>query len=58
MHPTFAEHRRLCPATSFSRSGTKADGGCLTGEHTDALLAELEYDAVAIADLRSRGIVA
>ncbi|MFF3573342.1 CaiB/BaiF CoA transferase family protein [Nocardia jiangxiensis] len=57
-HPTFDVHRRLAPATTFSRSRTKADGGCLIGEHTDALLAEIGYDAAAIADLRARGIVA
>ena len=27
------------------------------GEHTDAILAELGYDAVAIADLRARAVV-
>jgi crotonobetainyl-CoA:carnitine CoA-transferase CaiB-like acyl-CoA transferase len=27
------------------------------GEHTDALLAEAEYDAAAIADLRARGVI-
>jgi crotonobetainyl-CoA:carnitine CoA-transferase CaiB-like acyl-CoA transferase len=58
VHPTFDEHRRLSPATTFSRSRTKADGGCLTGQHTDSLLAEIGYDEAAVADLRSRGIVA
>lgn len=56
-HPTFEVHRRLSPATTFSRSRTKADGGCLTGQHTDDLLAEIGYDAEAITDLRTRGIV-
>jgi crotonobetainyl-CoA:carnitine CoA-transferase CaiB-like acyl-CoA transferase len=27
------------------------------GEHTDAVLRELGYDAAAIADLRARGVV-
>ncbi|WP_281260899.1 CaiB/BaiF CoA transferase family protein [Nocardia nova] len=58
VHPTFDVHRRLSPATTFSRSRTKADGGCLTGEHTDALLTEIGYDTAKIADLRARGIVA
>lgn len=56
-HPVFEVHRRLGPATGFSRSRTKADGGCLTGEHTDALLADLGYSEAAAADLRVRGIV-
>jgi crotonobetainyl-CoA:carnitine CoA-transferase CaiB-like acyl-CoA transferase len=58
VHPTFDVHRRLGPATTFSRSRTKADGGCLAGDHTDALLAEIGYDDAAITDLRTRGIVA
>lgn len=57
MSPTFDEHRRLSPVTRFSRSSTKADGGCLVGEHTDSLLAEIGYDETAIADLRERNIV-
>jgi crotonobetainyl-CoA:carnitine CoA-transferase CaiB-like acyl-CoA transferase len=57
VHPTFDVHRRLSPATTFSRSRTKADGGCLTGEHTDAVLTEIGYDTEKIADLRARGIV-
>ncbi|WP_258081042.1 CaiB/BaiF CoA transferase family protein [Nocardia nova] len=58
VHPTFDVHRRLSPATTFSRSRTKADGGCLTGEHTDAVLTEIGYDTAKIADLRARGVVA
>ena len=29
----------------------------LLGEHTDEILAELGYDAAAVADLRARGVV-
>jgi crotonobetainyl-CoA:carnitine CoA-transferase CaiB-like acyl-CoA transferase len=57
VHPVFAEHRRLSPATRFSRSSTRAEGGCLAGDHTDAILAELGYDAGRIAELRERRIV-
>ena len=55
--PVFQEHLRMGPAVRFSRSATQAKSGCLTGEHTDAVLLELGYDAAAIADLRARGIV-
>jgi crotonobetainyl-CoA:carnitine CoA-transferase CaiB-like acyl-CoA transferase len=57
VHPVFAEHRRLSPATRFSRSSTRAGGGCLAGDHTDAILSELGYDDARIADLRQRRIV-
>jgi crotonobetainyl-CoA:carnitine CoA-transferase CaiB-like acyl-CoA transferase len=57
-HPTFDEHERLAPLVEFSRSDTVAEPGCLAGQHTDAILAELGHDASAIADLRQRGVVA
>ncbi|WP_269750127.1 CaiB/BaiF CoA transferase family protein [Rhodococcus sp. BH4] len=57
MSPVFDEHRRLAPVTTFSRSSTKADGGCMAGEHTDALLAEIGYDDAIINSLRERSIV-
>lgn len=56
-NPIFGEHRRLTPATGFSRSVTKAGGGCLAGDHTDAILREIGYDDERIADLRDRKIV-
>uniref|UniRef100_UPI0015F02C2F CaiB/BaiF CoA-transferase family protein n=1 Tax=Pseudonocardia pini TaxID=2758030 RepID=UPI0015F02C2F len=57
VHPVFAEHRRLSPSTGFSRSATQANGGCLAGDHTDTILADLGYGAARIADLRERQIV-
>jgi len=57
MSPIFDEHRRLAPVNQFSRSTTKADGGCLVGEHTDAILRELGYDEDRIEDLRKRQVV-
>ncbi|MFI5041029.1 MAG: CaiB/BaiF CoA transferase family protein [Acidimicrobiales bacterium] len=57
-HPTFGDHVRLKPYVAFSRSETVAEPGCLAGQHTDRILAELGYDAAAIADLRQRKIVA
>jgi crotonobetainyl-CoA:carnitine CoA-transferase CaiB-like acyl-CoA transferase len=57
MSPVFDEHLRMGPLVRFSRSATRAEGGCTAGEHTDALLRELGYDDAAIADLRERDIV-
>jgi crotonobetainyl-CoA:carnitine CoA-transferase CaiB-like acyl-CoA transferase len=57
MSPIFEEHLRLAPPVRFSRSATQAKGGCLAGEHTDALLREIGYDDEKIADLRARSIV-
>ncbi|AGP61229.1 hypothetical protein M271_49335 [Streptomyces rapamycinicus NRRL 5491] len=57
MSPVFDEHRRLDAATHFSRSRVRARGGCLTGEHTDAVLAELGYDEATVADLHARGVI-
>ncbi|WP_395108012.1 CoA transferase [Actinomadura sp. SCN-SB] len=53
----FDEHLRMGPLVRFSRSATKADGGCSVGEHTDLVLAELGYDEDAIAGLRERGVI-
>ena len=55
--PVFEEHQRVAPPFRFSRSATQAKGGCLAGEHTDAILRELGYTDEAIADLRARSIV-
>ncbi|HET6950060.1 MAG TPA: CoA transferase [Acidimicrobiales bacterium] len=56
-HPTFGEHDRLVPLVGCSRSATIAEPGVLNGQHTDAILAELGYDAATIADLRERKII-
>ncbi|GAB4675305.1 hypothetical protein MOKP104_29030 [Mycobacterium avium subsp. hominissuis] len=55
--PIFEEHRRLAPLCRFSRSRTRADGGCTVGQHTNAVLREIGLDEGAIADLRAREIV-
>jgi crotonobetainyl-CoA:carnitine CoA-transferase CaiB-like acyl-CoA transferase len=55
--PIFDEHRRAAPLSRFSRSATKPDSGCRLGQHTDALLAEIGYDAAGIARLREQDIV-
>ncbi|WP_202124776.1 CaiB/BaiF CoA transferase family protein [Actinomadura physcomitrii] len=53
----FDEHLRMGPLVRFSRSATRAEGGCSVGEHTDAVLSELGYDESAIAALRERGVI-
>jgi crotonobetainyl-CoA:carnitine CoA-transferase CaiB-like acyl-CoA transferase len=55
--PIFDEHLRLGPAVRFSCSTTQAKGGCLAGDHTDALLTELGYSGEDIADLRARRVI-
>ncbi|MCT9076178.1 CaiB/BaiF CoA transferase family protein [Streptomyces fulvoviolaceus] len=55
--PIFDEHRRLAPLNRFSRSTTKAEGGCTLGQHTDTLLRAIGYDEARIADLRDAGVV-
>ncbi|WP_395111580.1 CoA transferase [Actinomadura sp. SCN-SB] len=55
--PVFDEHLRVAPPVRFSRSRTQAKGGCLCGEHTDAVLRELGYGDKEIADLRERKVI-
>jgi crotonobetainyl-CoA:carnitine CoA-transferase CaiB-like acyl-CoA transferase len=55
--PIFDEYLRFGPSVRFSRSTTQTKGGCLTGEHTDALLQEIGYDDAVVTDLRERGII-
>jgi crotonobetainyl-CoA:carnitine CoA-transferase CaiB-like acyl-CoA transferase len=56
--PIFDKHLRLAPLYRFSRSLTKASGGCTTGQHTAAILSAIGIDDNHIADLQSRGIIA
>ncbi|MEE2057173.1 CaiB/BaiF CoA transferase family protein [Rhodococcus artemisiae] len=55
--PVFDEHRRLAPLTRFSRSGVKADAGCMIGEHTDSVLSEIGISPERISELREKDIV-
>jgi crotonobetainyl-CoA:carnitine CoA-transferase CaiB-like acyl-CoA transferase len=57
IHPTFDKHPRLAPLVTFSRSAVTPQGGCLLGQHTDAVLRELGYTEAQICDLRSSSIV-
>jgi crotonobetainyl-CoA:carnitine CoA-transferase CaiB-like acyl-CoA transferase len=55
--PIFDEHRRLAPLVTFSRSVTKADGGCTIGQHTDAVLREIGLTEERIAELREKSVI-
>jgi crotonobetainyl-CoA:carnitine CoA-transferase CaiB-like acyl-CoA transferase len=55
--PIFEQHRRLAPLWRFSRSLTKADGGCTIGQHTKAVLREIGVADERVADLMSRRII-
>jgi crotonobetainyl-CoA:carnitine CoA-transferase CaiB-like acyl-CoA transferase len=56
-HPLFGEHPRSAPLVEFSRSRTRAGIGCLLGEQTDSILAELGRAPEEIAQLREAGVV-
>ncbi|MCY4163457.1 MAG: CoA transferase [bacterium] len=56
-HPTFDDYFRLAPMVRFSRSETVAKPGCLLGQHTNAVLAELGYSAKQMASLKDQGII-
>jgi crotonobetainyl-CoA:carnitine CoA-transferase CaiB-like acyl-CoA transferase len=56
-HPTFDTVPRLGPLVAFSRSAVTPKGGCLVGQHTDAVLHELGYSADYIQTLRDVRVV-
>jgi len=57
-HPLIGEHNRMRNPVRFSRSATTAAPGCLIGQHTDAVLAEIGYPPARITSLREAGVVA
>jgi crotonobetainyl-CoA:carnitine CoA-transferase CaiB-like acyl-CoA transferase len=57
-HTRFGEHRRWGPIVTVNGGLDAYRPGVLAGEHTDAVLAELGYDAERIAELRATGVVA
>jgi crotonobetainyl-CoA:carnitine CoA-transferase CaiB-like acyl-CoA transferase len=57
VHPLFGEHSRLTALMSFSRSTTRAEPGCLIGQHTNAVLREFGYGDETVKDLAAREII-
>ena len=57
-HDIWGTYRRHGPHVKLHRTPGDLRGGSLGGDSTDALLAELGYDAATIADYRTRGLVA
>jgi len=56
-HPVVGTHPRLTPLVEFSRSATTVKSSVLCGANTDAVLAEIGYDADRIAALREAGVI-
>jgi crotonobetainyl-CoA:carnitine CoA-transferase CaiB-like acyl-CoA transferase len=56
-HPLFGTHLRHGPVVTLSATPGAPGPGCLVGQHTRAILAELGYGDAQIADLHARGIV-
>jgi crotonobetainyl-CoA:carnitine CoA-transferase CaiB-like acyl-CoA transferase len=56
-HPIFGEHRRSTALVRLSRGTETLGAGCLIGQQTDAILAELGYDEERIATLRADGVI-
>jgi crotonobetainyl-CoA:carnitine CoA-transferase CaiB-like acyl-CoA transferase len=57
-HAIWGRYRRHGPIVTFDKMPGAYRGGSIGGDSTDSLLAELGYDASAIADLRARRLVA
>jgi crotonobetainyl-CoA:carnitine CoA-transferase CaiB-like acyl-CoA transferase len=56
-HPVIGDYPRLTPLARFSRSAGVTGHAPLCGEHTDAVLDELGYDAERIGNLRDKGVI-
>ena len=57
-HPNVGPLRLMGQPLVFSETSARDPGPPPTlGEHTNAVLGELGYDATAISDLRTRGVV-
>jgi crotonobetainyl-CoA:carnitine CoA-transferase CaiB-like acyl-CoA transferase len=57
-HPLFGRHRRHGPIVSLSDTPGTAGPGCLIGQHTRTILAELGYSDEEMEALRRDGVVA
>lgn len=56
-HRRYGRYARHGPVLGYSGSEVRCGAGTLAGQHTDALLGELGYDAAAIARLRTDKVV-
>ncbi|TQM11225.1 CaiB/BaiF CoA transferase family protein [Pseudonocardia kunmingensis] len=55
--PIFDTYPRIGPLVGFSRSRTRALGGCTLGEHTVPILEEIGWSPDRIAGLRDKGVI-
>jgi crotonobetainyl-CoA:carnitine CoA-transferase CaiB-like acyl-CoA transferase len=55
-HPRYGEYLRWGALARFSRTPATPGPGCLGGQHTDAILAELGYSVSEIAAFRASGV--
>ncbi|HJM75785.1 MAG TPA: CoA transferase [Dehalococcoidia bacterium] len=55
-HPEYGPLRRHGAVVTFDATPGRFGPGCLAGDHTDDLLAEVGYDDAAIAELRASGV--
>jgi len=56
-HPFFGRHVRHGPLVTMEAPAAMRPG-CLLGQHTRAVLAEIGYGAAQIEDLKARGVIA
>jgi len=56
-HSMLDTHSRLVAHVAMSRSASVTGGGCLVGQHTEDIMAELGYGDVRIAELRGSGVL-
>lgn len=57
-HPLFGTHRRHGPIVTLSETPGVVGPGCLVGQHTRTILAELGYTDDEMEQLRGRGVIA
>jgi len=57
VHPLFGRMLRHGPPAAFSRTPPRVEPGCLPGQHTETILAELGYNDSEIARLRRDHVV-
>ncbi|MGH7859327.1 MAG: CoA transferase, partial [Candidatus Binatia bacterium] len=57
-HPAFGRHRRLAPLAELSLTPGGGKPACLFGQHTEALLRELDYETAEIERLEAAGVIA